>query len=105
MKNILLKIWGLVKNYYIIATLAFIVWISFFDTDNLVSQYAQRKEMNQLLQQKKFYTSEIQRMKNLSEALTTDMSAMEQYGRENYLMKRPGEDIYLVVTQEQKKDN
>jgi len=105
MKNILLKIWGLVKNYYIIATLAFIVWISFFDTDNLVSQYAQRKEMNQLMQQKKFYTSEIQRMKNLSEALTTDMSAMEQYGRENYLMKRPGEDIYLVVTQEQKKDN
>lgn len=104
MKNIFLKIWNLVKNYYIIATLAFIVWISFFDTDNLVSQYAQRKEMNQLLQQKKFYTEEIQRMKNLSAALTTDMSAMEQYGRENYLMKRPGEDIFLVVTQEQKKD-
>ncbi len=100
MKNILLKIWGLVKNYYIIATLAFIVWISFFDTDNLLSQYAQRKEMNGLLEQKKFYTEEIQKMKKLSADLATNREAMERYGRETYLMKKPNEDIYMIVSQE-----
>lgn len=100
MKKIFLKIWSILKNYYVLAALAFIVWVGFLDTDNLVSQLAQRKEMNGLLEQKKFYTEEIQNMKKLSEALKTDRETMERYGRENYQMKKKNEDVYMIVSQD-----
>lgn len=103
MKKVLSIIWSIIKNYYVIATLVFIVWVGFIDSDNLINQYAQRKVMNGLLQQKKFYTEEIQNIKKLSLALTNDKEVMEQYGRENYLMKKPGEDIFLIVSEDSEK--
>jgi cell division protein DivIC len=100
MKKIGSIAWSIIKNYYVMATLGFIVWVGFFDSDNLLGQYAQRKVMNGLIEQKKFYTEEIQNMKKLSEALTNDKEALEKYGRENYLMKRPSEDIFLIVSED-----
>ncbi|HNZ44060.1 MAG TPA: septum formation initiator family protein [Bacteroidales bacterium] len=97
MKKVFLKIWSVLKNYYVLATVVFIVWVGFLDTDNLMSQISQRKEMNGLLEQKKFYTEEIQRMKELSQSLKTDKEAMERYGRENYQMKKKSENIFLIV--------
>ncbi len=98
MKKVLLKIWSILKNYYILATVFFIVWVGFIDTDNLVGQYAQRREMNDLIRQKQFYSEEISRMKKLSEALKTDREAIERYGRENYQMKKQSEDIFIIVS-------
>ncbi|HOV12369.1 MAG TPA: hypothetical protein PLL90_11475, partial [Bacteroidales bacterium] len=69
MKKVFLKIWSVLKNYYVLASVVFVVWVGFLDTDNLMSQISQRKEMNGLLEQKKFYTEEIQRMKELSQSL------------------------------------
>lgn len=97
MKKVFLKIWSVLKNYYVLASVVFIVWVGFLDTNNLMSQISQRKEMNGLLEQKKFYTEEIQRMKELSQSLKTDREAMECYGRENYQMKKKSEDIFLIV--------
>lgn len=99
MKKVLLKIWSILRNYYILATLVFVVWVGFIDTDNYVSQRKQRKEMDGLLEQKKFYTDEIRKMKKLSADLATNKEAMERYGRETYLMKKPNEDIFLVVNE------
>jgi len=104
MKKILLKIWGFLKNYYILATVVFVVWVGFIDTDNLVRQYEQRKEMRKLQEKKKFYTGEIQKMKKLTVELTTSKEAMEQYGRETYQMKKPGEDIFLIVNETPKNE-
>jgi cell division protein FtsB len=80
------------------ATVGFIVWVGFFDNDNFVSQFQQRKELNALMQQKKYYVEEIQRNKNLVKSLTTDRKELERYAREKYLMKKENEDIYLVIT-------
>ncbi len=99
MKRVLKVIWSIVKNYYIIATLGFVVWVGFFDNDNLVSQYKQRKELRELMQQKKYYVDEIQKNKDLVKALTTDKKALEKFGREHYLMKRKNEDIYLIINE------
>jgi len=99
MKKVLLKIWRILRNYYVLATLVFVVWVGFIDTDNFISQRKQRKEVDALLAKKKFYTEEIQKMKKLSADLATNKEAMERYGRETYLMKKPNEDIFLVVNE------
>ncbi|HOY31562.1 MAG TPA: hypothetical protein PKW80_06755 [Bacteroidales bacterium] len=96
MKKALLKILRILKNYYVLATLFFVVWVGFIDTDNLVGQYKQQKEMNQLLDQQEFYTDSIEKMKKLSAELTTNMEAIERYGRETYQMKKDYEDVFLI---------
>jgi cell division protein FtsB len=97
-KRILAFTWKILKNYYILATVLFVVWVGFFDNDNILSQFQARKELNALLQQKKYYTDEIQKNKDLVRSLSTDSKALERFGREKYLMKKDNEDIYLIIT-------
>ncbi|MEI7426338.1 MAG: septum formation initiator family protein, partial [Candidatus Moraniibacteriota bacterium] len=75
-----------------------------FDNDNILSQFQARKELNALLQQKKYYTDEIQKNKDLVRSLSTDSKALERFGREKYLMKKDNEDIYLIITDTVKGD-
>jgi hypothetical protein len=79
------------------ATLGFVVWVGFFDNDNVLSQFQQRKELNGLMQQKKYFVDEIQKNKDLAKALSTNVRAMEKFGREKYLMKKENEDIFLII--------
>lgn len=96
-KKILAFVWKSLKNYYVLATLGMLIWITFFDSDNLISQYEQRQEMNNLLEQKIYYTGEIEKNKQLYHSLKTDPKALERFGREKYLMKKDYEVIYLVI--------
>jgi cell division protein FtsB len=97
MKKIILKIWSYLKNLYVLSTLFFIIWILFIDSDRIPKQIKQRAYNDSLLQLKNFYTDGIEGMKTLTEALTKDKEAMEKYGRENYLMKKDNEDVFLII--------
>ena len=99
MKRILVFAWKMVRNYYVMVTLAFVVWVGFFDNDNWVSQYEQRKELRELMQQKKYYVDEIKKNNDLVKALSTDKKELERFGREKYLMKKPNEDIFLIINE------
>ncbi|MCK9612034.1 MAG: hypothetical protein PHR81_12880 [Bacteroidales bacterium] len=80
-----------------LSTLFFIIWILFIDSDRIPKQIKQRAYNDSLLQLKNFYTDGIEGMKTLTEALTKDKEAMEKYGRENYLMKKDNEDVFLII--------
>ena len=97
MKKIFLKIWSILKNYYVIATLLFVVWVVFIDSANLISQNKQDKVIDSLVAIRDSKTEEIQKMKKLTVDLTTKKDAMERYGRENYQMKKSDEDVFLIV--------
>jgi cell division protein DivIC len=96
----------LFRNYYLMVGLAFIVWMVFFDSNNLIVQFQNRRVLKNLVQQKQFYENEIIRNKAMVRDLTNpkDTRALEKYGREKYLMKRPNEEIFLIVKEEPKKD-
>jgi cell division protein FtsB len=77
----------------------FIVWMLFFDSNNMMNQWRNYKELQELLQQKEFYESETARNKVLVDQLTNpnDKRALEKYGREKYLMKKDREEIFLII--------
>lgn len=100
-KVIIKKIWKILRNPFIFSTAFFIVWVSFFDNDNIISHFKQRKELNRLLEQKKYYTGEIEKNKTLLHQLTSNVSDLERYGREKYLMKKEHEDLFLVIADEE----
>ncbi|MBN1338617.1 MAG: septum formation inhibitor [Bacteroidales bacterium] len=84
------------KNKYFVAILAFLVWMLFFDGNNLIFQYRLKSSLNQLSREKDFYLSEIDHDKTLLHKLETDTAVLEKFAREKYLMKRKNEDVFLV---------
>ena len=96
-KKIFKKIFSVLRNYYVLTIALFIVWMLFFDTNNLLSQYDNKQELKELLLQKEYYLNEINKNKETTKDLTSDLIHLEKYAREKYLMKRDNEEIFLIV--------
>lgn len=95
-KEILRKL----NNRYIYATLAFLVVILFIDQFNLFEQIRLKKSLKDQKQQIEYYEKELSESKHYLNALQKDTATMEKVAREQYLMKRDNEVIYLIDTQE-----
>lgn len=83
-------------NKYFIALMAVLVWLLFFDKNNLIQQYRLQKQLHDLQRDKQYYLEEIRRDSTDLRMLQDDPDALERYARENYLMKRENEDIYII---------
>jgi cell division protein FtsB len=90
----------LIKNKYFLASLAFLIWMLFFDRNDLLSQYEYQSQLNKLQEEKEFYQKETELVKKDLEELTTDMKKLEKFAREKYLMKKDDEDVFVIVKEE-----
>ena len=95
--KLLSKIPSFLKNKYLLTGVAFIIWLAFFDRNNLVSQFRSHKLLNDLKTERKFYIDEAQKDSASLHDLSTDTASMERYAREKYMMKKDSEDIYIIV--------
>ncbi len=86
-----------IHNRYFYTALAFVIWMAFFDNDNLQEQLHLTHKIKQLEKQKSFYQTEIQKNRNALNALKYDTSQLEKFAREKYFMKKENEDIYVVI--------
>jgi cell division protein FtsB len=87
----------LFKNKYFLISLAFLVWMIFFDKNDLFSQYQYRQQVNKLKQEREFYQKETDKVKKDLDELTSDPKKLEKFAREKYLMKRNNEDVFVIV--------
>lgn len=94
------KILYRLNNKYVYTFLGFLVWIIFFDKNNLISRYKTIQTLHEAQQQKDFYLDQIQDDQKTIDGLLNDSAALERFAREKYLMKRDNEDIFLVVDEE-----
>ena len=92
-----LERYPIIRNKYLLVFLFFLVWIVFFDKNNLISQYQDRQVLYELDKEKRYYQSEIQTTQDKLNELKTDNSSIEKFAREKYLMKKENEEIWLVV--------
>ena len=91
------KILKIFINKYFLITVAFIVWMVFFDSNNIFTRAKLRDKLDDLQEEKHFYLNEIQRDSALTKKLLTDSTELERFAREKYLMKKDNEDLYLVI--------
>jgi cell division protein FtsB len=87
----------LLRNRYVIAILAFIIWIGFFDQNNLLERYELSQRIKELERQKIHYQQEINSNKQRMQELQSDPENLEKFAREQYLMKKTDEDIFVVI--------
>ena len=85
------------KNFYVLFIAFFLIWMVFIDSNDLISQYRLASKLNRLKSQKEFYKAKKQEVIQSREGLTTNKELLEKFAREHYLMKKPTEDIYVVV--------
>lgn len=95
-KDHIMRVLPFVRNKFIITIVVFVVWMMFFDQYNLISRINNNRKIAELEQQKEFYLAEIKRSKRLLHELEGDNQSLEKFAREQYLMKKENEDIYIV---------
>lgn len=96
LKQILIRF----HNRYVYAIIIFFTIILFVDQFNLFKQIDLKKELKDKKEQIEFFEKENAANIDLLYRLENDTATMEQVARENYMMKRDNEVIYLIETQE-----
>jgi len=89
------------KNRYFLAASIFLIWIAFFDQNNLITQIQYRMELNKLEEEREFYQGEIKQIRADLKELKTNPKTLEKFAREKYLMKKDEEEIFVIVEGEE----
>jgi cell division protein DivIC len=97
MKEILKKLVKRLRNKYLITTLVFGLWLIFFDQFNLVDRYQSLHAMRQLQRDKAYFEKKIKEDTQRLKELKTNRENLEKFAREQYLMKKDNEDIFVIV--------
>ncbi len=86
----------IITNKYVIALAVFASLLLFFDDNNLFVQLDRKHQLNELLRKEKYYEEKITVTNQQLSNLESNPAAVEKFVRENYLMKRDNEDIFVV---------
>ena len=97
LKRIWYLILPLLKNKYTLALIVFLGWIVFFDQNNLIERLQNLKQVHQLEKDKIYYIGKISQDSAKLKELKTDKKNLEKFAREQYLMKKKNEDIFIIV--------
>ncbi len=80
-------------NKYIVATMAFLVWMMFFDQNKLTNQLQLSHEINELERNKEYYQEQIQVVREARKELNSNL---ERFAREKYYFKKSDEDVFII---------
>ena len=102
MKPYARKILSFLKNKFILTFLIFLVWLLLFDSNNLVDRMKSILTLRQLETDKEYYISKIREDSIKLHELRTNNDNLEKFAREQYLMKKDNEDLFVVVPKNKK---
>ena len=94
----------LFRNKFFLVTVAFVVWMTFFDKNDLLSQYQYHQQVSKLEQERDFYKTETDKVSKDLEELTSNPRQLEKFAREKYLMRKDNEDVFVVVKEKVAED-
>lgn len=87
----------ILKNKYFLTIAGLLVWLVFFDKNDVFTQYELIQKCDKLKKDKEYYLSEIENNKASLADLRTNTKSLETFSREKYLMKKENEDVYVFV--------
>jgi cell division protein DivIC len=85
-----------VKNKYFIAVVAFAVWMLFFDKNDVFSQYERLSHVKELNKNETRQSQLITETHKELSFLKNSAQTIEKYARENYMMKKDNEDLFII---------
>jgi cell division protein DivIC len=91
------KLLNVLKNKYLLVLALFSLWLIFFDGNNLIVRFRMIKDVNQLRNDCEYYSKRIISDSIKLHELKSSPEMLEKFARENYLMKKDNEDIFIIV--------
>ncbi len=88
------------SNFYVASTLLFVVWLTFFDNNDIISQLKLKTKILELQEQKNYYADMIEKIQDDIFDLRTNEETLEKFAREKYLMKKPNEDVFVIIEED-----
>ena len=90
----------LIRSKYVIAFLIFYVWLFFFDQHSIWERKDYESKIEVLEKEKAYYLEEIENDKARIHELKTNKKNLEKFAREQYLMKKENEDIFIFIKED-----
>ena len=90
------KILPRLRNKYVLTTLVFLLWLFIFDRSNWFDMFGELRSIHNLEKEKEYYQKKIETDNQRLNELKTNDENLEKFAREQYLMKKPNEDIFVV---------
>lgn len=88
------------KSFYVLFGSFFLIWMVFVDSNDIGSQIKLTQKLNGLKSQKEHYKAKKVEVLKDREELNTNKELLEKFARENYLMKKKSEDLYVIVSED-----
>ncbi len=85
------------KNFYVIFTAIFVLWMVFIDSNDIMSQIKLSTKLRGLENQREFLLERKDKIKQDRQELMSNTELLEKFARERYLMKKKTEDLYVIV--------
>ena len=84
------------RNKYVFVGLLFVLWMLFFDRNNVISQFRLRNSLNGLKDKKEHHQRERDDAQRQWTEIFSNDATLEKFAREKHFMKRSNEDIFIV---------
>jgi cell division protein DivIC len=94
----------ILRNKYVSSIIVFVVWIAFFDRNDLWTQLDRKQELQKLETSKAFYEKEIATTKKDLLDLSNNPAVLEKFAREKFYLKKPNEEIFILDDSTKEKD-
>lgn len=93
-----MKIIKLLKSKYVVASLALVVWLVYFDKNDVFTQFDLIRKCDKLKLERDYYIEEIANNNKEIYELQNNKESLETFAREKYLMKKDEEEVFVFVT-------
>jgi cell division protein FtsB len=83
-------------NSYWLVSIVFLIWTLTIGESSLYKRYTYDEKIRSLEKEIEYYQKEIEINSRKLNDLHTDRDGLERFAREEYFMKSPNEDIFII---------
>ena len=84
-------------RFYTFTFAGLLAWMLFFDVNDVLTQIKMYRELGRLEDEKKYYVQKIKEVEKERIEVMGNKRLVEKFAREKYLMKKPKEEIFVIV--------
>lgn len=84
-------------NKYLLTFIVCSIWMIFIDNNNFIFIHKNSKKLDKLIVEKAYFENKIKADHQKLKELKTNTTNLEKFAREQYLMKKENEDIFVII--------
>ncbi|WP_321286954.1 septum formation initiator family protein [uncultured Sunxiuqinia sp.] len=100
MNKMIAIVWSKLRTKYGIVLAIFVLWVGFFDEHSLLQHFQNKRKLARYTEQEAYLKNKIVSDKRKIHELQTNQTNLEKFAREEFLMKKENEDVYVVVEED-----